>query len=279
MWLTLLLAFVFAPLVAVSPAQSVQLSRPQVEYSADSTMQTEDGVILQKVYATPTMERREMLMDDGETPVLIFRYDTKVMWQLMPSEKMYMEQQVGKSQANDPSQWDFEETVMGDEVLDGIKVKKYKTIATSSDGKKYGGFSWRTKDGIAVKQDLLFKEGNEKSRLYTELHNLKIGKQDPRLFEVPKDFTKLDMAGMMGGGMGMMGGPGMGRQGMGQPTGKPGMRGPGMNRPHMGGAGTERPDLMTPEDTPDSESEPDPPADDQSDMQKARDFMKGLFGQ
>ena len=38
----------------------------------------------------------------------------------------------------------------------------------------------------------------------TELHNLKIGPQDPQLFEIPADYTKFDMAGMMGGkGMGM----------------------------------------------------------------------------
>ena len=36
-------------------------------------------------------------------------------------------------------------------------------IATSTDGKKFGGFSWRTREGINVKQDLLYKEGNEKS--------------------------------------------------------------------------------------------------------------------
>ena len=94
---------------------------------------------------------------------------------------------------------------MGEEVLNGAKVTKYKTIATSTDGKKYGGFSWRTKEGISIKTDLLYKEGNEKKRMMTELKNVKIGRQDPQLFEIPEGFTKFDMAGMMGG---------MGRDGM-----------------------------------------------------------------
>jgi hypothetical protein len=190
------------------------------------------------------------------------------MWMLMPSEHMYMEHSIaGKAKGNDPSQWEFEETVMGEETLNGMKTTKYKTIATSTDGKKYGGFSWRTKEGITIKQDLLYKEGTDKKRMMTELSNIKIGKQDPKLFEIPDGFTKFDMGGMMGG----MGAP-MGREGM----GRPGMGQPGMGRPDMSREGMGRPDMpVPPEETPAS---PAPPADDRSEMQKAGDFMKGLFG-
>jgi hypothetical protein len=185
------------------------------------------------------------------------------MWQLMPSEKMYMEHSMAKSKGNDLSQWDFEETAMGEETLNGVKVTKYKTIATSTDGKKYGGFSWRTKEGISVKSDLLYKEGNEKKRMMTELKNLKIGKQDPQLFEIPQGYTKFDMSGMMGGVMG--------REGMGQPPmDRPGSR----NRPTV-----HQPSINAPQENVPSASEPEPPADDRSEMQKAGDMMKKMFGQ
>ncbi len=264
----LVLMIALTSVLSALPVGAAQLSRPQVEYSADATIQTDESTMQQRVYVTPTKERKEMLTGAGDGAVQIFRYDSKVMWQVMPSEKMYMEHQIGmgKSKGNDPSQWDFEETVMGEETLDGMKVTKYKTIATSTDGKKYGGFSWRTKEGINIKQDLLYKEGNEKKRMFTELKNVKIGQQDPQLFEIPKDFNKFDMGGMMGGMMG--------RQGMGQPMGRPDMTGtppPSTRRP-----GT-RPEVVTPQETqPTPESQP--PADDRSDMQKAGDFMKGLFG-
>ena len=81
--------------------------------------------------------------------------------------------------------------------MEGVNVTKYKTIATSTDGKKFGG-SPGTKEGIPLKVDLLYKQGEEKHRMTTELHNLKIGPQDPQLFELPADYTKFDMAGMMG---------------------------------------------------------------------------------
>ncbi|MGH7146570.1 MAG: DUF4412 domain-containing protein [Nitrospiraceae bacterium] len=246
-----------ASVFGTTPVWAAQLSRPQVEYSADSVMQTEEETIEQHVFYTPTKERRETLTGSGDGSVQIFRHDSKVMWQLMPSEKMYMEHAMGKNKANDPSQWDYQETVMGEEVLNGVKVTKYKTIATSTDGKKYGGFSWRTKEGISIKTDLLYKEGNEKHRMATELKNVKIVKQDPKLFEVPEGFTKFDMAGMMGG---MMGREGMGQRGM--PT-RPQTGRPGMNMP---------PEEASPA------PEPEPPADDRSDMQKAGDAMKKLFG-
>ena len=199
-----------------------------------------------------------MLTGDGDGGIQIFRYDNKVMWILMPSEKMYMENSMtGKSKGNDTSQWTYEDTAMGEEMLNGMKVTKYKTIATSTDGKKYGGFSWRTKEGISIKQDLLYKEGNEKKRMMTELKNVKIGRQDPKLFEIPEGFTKFDMAGMMGG---------MGRHGMGQPMGRPTWA-TGMPPPNTRKPGT-RPQVVTPQETPPVQ-EPEPPADDKSDIEKA----------
>jgi hypothetical protein len=202
MLLRLCTLIVVASVFSEIPAHAVQRSVPEVEYSADSVTQTEDMTVEQHVFYTPTKERREMVGAGAgarEAPVQIIRKDTKVMWQLMPSEKMYMEHKIGQGNSKDMTQWDFEETVVGEEVLDGVKVTKYKTIATSTDGKRYGGFSWRTNEGIPIKTDLLYKEGNEKHRMMTELRNVKIGQQDPQLFEIPQGFTKFDMSGMMGG--------------------------------------------------------------------------------
>ena len=251
---------VLASMFGTTSLWAAQMSRPQVEYSADSTIQNEEGTIQQHVYATPTKERKEMLTGEGDGGIQIFRYDTKVMWILMPSEKMYMENSMitGKSKGTDTSQWTYEDTVMGEEMLNGMKVTKYKTIATSTDGKKYGGFSWRTKEGISIKQDLLYKEGNEKKRMLTELKNVMIGRQDPALFEIPEGFMKFDMAGMMSGAMG-----------------RPDMS--GMPPPSTRKSGT-RPQIVTPQETPPVQ-EQEPPADGKSDIEKASGMLKKMFGQ
>ena len=83
-----------ATLSAWVPAQAAPMNRPQAEYSADSTIQNEEGTIQQSVYVTPTKERKEMLTGSGDGAVQIFRYDNKVMWMLMPSENMYMEHSI-----------------------------------------------------------------------------------------------------------------------------------------------------------------------------------------
>lgn len=257
-------AIMLAGMFVTTPIWAAQLNRPQVEYSADETMQTEEGTMEQHIFVTPAKERKEMLTGEGDGGIQIFRYDTKVIWILMPSEKMYMEHSItGKSKGNDPSQWTYEDTVMGEEVLNGMKVTKYKTIATSNDGKKYGGFSWRTKEGISIKSDLLYKEGNEKGRMMTELKNVKIAKQDPKLFEIPEGFTKFDMAGMMGG---MMGQKGMGQPPMDRPSSR--------NRPTVHQPGATVPQ----ENVPPVATEPEPPVQEPSDLEKAGNFMKGLFG-
>lgn len=240
------------------PVQAAPMNRPQAEYSADATVENEEGTMKQKIFVTPTKERKEMLTGSGEGAVQIFRYDNKVMWMLMPSENMYMEYSIGggPSKGSDTSQWTYEDTVVGEETMNGIRVTKYKTIATSTDGKKYGGFSWRTREGINVKQDLLYKEGNDKKRMLTELNNLQIGRQDPKLFEIPDGFTKFDMAGMMSGAMGR---PDM--------TGTP--------PPNMG-RGQGRPQVM-PQQESHPTPEPEAPAEE-STTDKATNFMKGLFG-
>ena len=256
-----------ATLTTSLPAHAAPMNRPQAEYSADATVENEEGTMKQKIFVTPTKERKEMLTGSGEGAVQIFRYDSKVMWMLMPSENMYMEYSIagGPSKGSDTSQWTYEDTAMGEETLNGVRVTKYKTIATSTDGKKYGGFSWRTREGINVKQDLLYKEGNEKKRMLTELSNLQVGRQDPKLFEIPEGFTKFDMGGMMGGAMG--------RQGMGQPMGRPDMT--GTPPPNMG-RGQGRPQAMPQQETQPA-PEPEPPAEE-STTDKATNFMKGLFG-
>ena len=248
-------------LTGALPAEAMQLTNPQAEYSADRVMQTENATFEQHVYYTPTKERTEMQASGKnaeQMPVQILRKDSKVMWQLMPSQKMYMEYSLDraapKTARKDPadmSKWDFDETVVGEEVMEGVNVTKYKTIATSTDGKKFGGFSWRTKEGIQVKLDVLYKEGEEKHRMTTELRNLKIGPQDPQLFEIPPGYTKLDMSGMMGG---VMGGKGAGVP---------------MERRDRGSANPSNPE------NPSNEA---PTPDDKSDVDKAKDMMKKLFG-
>lgn len=170
----------------------------KVDYSADSTMETEGGMTMKsRIYHTVEKERMEMGGSDGM--VSIIRKDKKVVWQLMGN--MYMEMPMDASNASGMDAFDITEQVeVGPETINGLKTTKSKIVAVKKDGSgKFGGFFWTTKEGITVKMDMLSKEGDKKMRMTSELSNLKIEKQDPALFEVPAGYTKNDMGAMMGG--------------------------------------------------------------------------------
>lgn len=193
----LLTCAIFIPLaVAAAPPPEVK-----VDYSADSAMETEGGMIMKsRLYHTVDKERMEMGGSDGMATII--RKDKKVVWQLMGN--MYMEMPMDDSKATGMDAFDIvEQAEVGQETINGIRTSKSKIVAVKKDGSgKFGGFFWTTKEGITVKMDMLSKEGDKKMRMTSELSNLKIEKQDPALFEIPAGYTKNDMGAMMGmGGM------------------------------------------------------------------------------
>jgi hypothetical protein len=177
---------------------------PKVEYSADSSMETEQATMKSHINYAPGKERREMDMGRNKQ-TMILRQDKKVMWMLMPEQKMYMESPLGSgddhSKSTDLSNAKVESTEAGSEKVNGIDTRKYKVIVTTDRG-KMGGFFWKTPDGILVKSDLIAVDKGSKIRMKSELTNLKVGHQDPALFEIPADYKTMDMGAMMGGAMG-----------------------------------------------------------------------------
>ena len=179
----------------------------QAEYSADSYIETAEMTLKEKVYSAPGKQRKEQVLG-GDTPVTIIRMDKGVMWTLMPEDKMYMEMSMKQGQQKssdvDLSKYNIERTEVDKEVIDGHEAIKYKVMMTDQDGNKLGGFQWVVSPGIQIKMDAVSKDGNSKERIKMELKNLKIGKQDPALFEIPADYTKMTMPSI----------PGMGKDGM-----------------------------------------------------------------
>lgn len=176
---------------------ATELPAPTVEYSADRVMETAAGTFPGKVYSAHGKERSETTMGDMQS-VMILRRDRQIGWMLMPAHKMY--QQIDLAQAQEQSgaapQDQVEITQVGSESIEGFDSTKYKLLM--KDGSA-GGFIWTTRDGIPVKMDLLSKGGRKKSRMTVTLKNIQIGTQDPRLFELPADYSAMPaMGGFMG---------------------------------------------------------------------------------
>lgn len=176
---------------------------PKVQYSADSHMETSEAVMDGMVYYAPGKERREFVQD-GDKTVMILRHDRKKMWMLMPEEKMYMETPMAKARMDDLSAYKITQTRVGPETVNGVKTTKYKLIMVGSNGHKMGGFFWVTKDDIVVRMDAISVDKNGKERIKIDLKNLKVGAQDPALFEVPAGYSSgmPGLGSMMGGGEG-----------------------------------------------------------------------------
>lgn len=179
--------------------------RPNVEYSADQSLETEAAAMKGKVFSTPTKERREM-SQDGATMIMIMRHDKKVMWTVMPEERMYLEMPMKESnEKTDMSAYKIEQTPLGEEKLDGKVMDKSKIVMTHSSGTKMAGFMWMTKEGILAKMDAIAVDKGSKNRFKMEQTNIKVGKQPADLFEIPKGFQSMNMGGMGDMLKGMMG--------------------------------------------------------------------------
>lgn len=200
------LALAFALCLAALAAPGVRaatLPVPSVEYSADRVMETEAGTFTGKVYSARGKERQEMSMQGMQT-VTILRHDKKLGYMLMPMQRMYREMDLAAAQKQSGSQGadQVEITEVGPETVEGHATTKYKMLMKDGSG---GGFIWITSDGIAVKMDMLSKSGGRKSRVAITLTNLKIGAQDPQVFEVPADYKPMPSFGGMSGLSGLGG--------------------------------------------------------------------------
>lgn len=193
-----------AALIAVLAGGPAAAADPAVEYSADVSLETEDGTINYRTHRAPGKDRMEMSF--GESQTIIRRDDKKVTWMLMPSEQIYLELPAGAGDApaSDRDYQIVERTVVGEETLDGRRTTKSKVVMADAKGNKFAGFWWDTPEGITVKMDAISVEGDSKKRVKMSLSNLKVERQNPALFEIPPGFQKMAMPSFPGmPGMGM----------------------------------------------------------------------------
>ncbi|HUU41282.1 MAG TPA: DUF4412 domain-containing protein [Desulfatiglandales bacterium] len=173
-----------------------KMKEATVEYSADMIMETGQGTMNSKVYHALGGKDRQEMSVGGSTQIMIMRLDKKVGWVLMPAQKSYMEMSLDESKqksGTNVNDCDMNISPLGDETVNGVKATKSKVSMSCPDNENYDGNMWVTKDGIMVKMDAVAGQGSKQTRLKIDLKNLKIGKQDPSLFEIPAGYQKFGM--------------------------------------------------------------------------------------
>jgi outer membrane lipoprotein-sorting protein len=184
--------------VAIPPgaAFAAGFAQPTAEYSADRYISAEGGGMSGKVYSAAGKERMEM--EKGEA-VTIMRMDKKVVWILMPSQKQYMEhrfsEQGEKREKGDYRDCDVRQTEGGRETVNGFPTRKMAMEISCPGNEKHSGTIWLTKENIPIRMEAS-RVGSKKETVRIELRNLKIGKQDPKLFEIPAGYSKMEIPSM-----------------------------------------------------------------------------------
>lgn len=178
---------------AAAHALDFSLMKPKVEFSAVMTIETGEGSVVTKVYRADQMEREEMEMS-GMKSVSVIRFDKGITWnwEVMPFlPKEYDETRFNPTPDDSrPKEYSItEQTVVGKEIVNGLETTKTKVVISGKKG-KYAGFMWTTDSGITVKTDVLSVGANKKERMRMELNDIKIGKIDRALFEVPPGYKK-----------------------------------------------------------------------------------------
>jgi hypothetical protein len=152
------------------------------------------------MYVKGTKQRMEV-DEGGQKAINIMRGDKKVMWMLMPDEKMYMEmplntqKQDAASRLNDPDV-KMEKKFLADENVDGHPSKKYHVTMTRNGKKEGSGFMWEATD----LNNFPVKWQEEDGKTTVTWKNIKLGDVPDSVFEIPAGYKKMSMPGMPGMG-------------------------------------------------------------------------------
>ena len=155
------------------------------EFSADSVSGFSGRTQKAKLYFSNNKWRMESEAY-GRKTITIVRADKKVMWILMPDQKMYMEQKISDEHMvgrTEKIPGELERKKVGSEKVNGYPCSKYKvTYKIQGMPENTVVYQWITKNNLPI------KTAAPDGSWYSEYKNIKIGKQPDSLFELPAGY-------------------------------------------------------------------------------------------
>jgi hypothetical protein len=152
------------------------------DFSADIISSAPEGTFKAKMYVSQDKSRT-----DVEGTSTIARMDKHIIWVLMKDQKMYMEQPLDVRTAvsvSDKVDGEISRTAEGREKINGMACTKYR-VEFESRGIKTAIFQW-IDDSHHVPVKTAAIDGSWSS----EFKDIRIGPQDPALFEIPAGYKK-----------------------------------------------------------------------------------------
>jgi hypothetical protein len=174
------------------------------DFSADVVTRAKGETFQSKMYFSKDKIRTEA-ENRGMKSISIVRLDKKVIWVIMPDQKMYMEMPLKEQETRGMTEKVAGETSrkkIGRETVNGIACDKYEvTHLNKSTGKQATIFQWLSDDKVPVKSAAVDGAWS------TEMKNIRRAGQPASLFEVPAGYSRMDPGMGMSKGMGKMGRP------------------------------------------------------------------------
>ncbi len=158
-----------------------------VDFSAESVMTNKGGEKTFKVYVKT--DRMRMEQKDPQM-IIITRLDKKVVWNVMPKDKIYMETAIPQQKTSfseEKVEGETERKLVGTETIQGHPTKKYLITYTKGNKTDQVYQWWATDIQFPIRVSAL--DGSWKQ----EYRNIKKGAQPDSLFEVPAGFQKIQM--------------------------------------------------------------------------------------
>ena len=160
------------------------------EFSADMVMTAESHKMAGKMFSKGERFRMEMNAQ-GQHMITITRTDKKVVWNIMPEQKMYMEMPFNPKDAPKTEiKGEVDRKLVGSETIDGHPTQKYLITY------KEGANTEKVYQWLATDINFPVKTADLNNKWVQEFKNVKIGSQADSLFEVPAGYMKMQMPSM-----------------------------------------------------------------------------------
>ncbi len=168
------------------------------EYSADVVSSSSQGTYTSKWFIKPQKQRIESSAE-GTTTIMIIRQDKKVIWTLMPDQHIYMETPFKNkkdivSELSDP-EVRTEKTFLGNETVDGHPTKRYHIVTYRGKTKESSGILWEATD----LKNFPIQYTDDDTKSTTTWKNIKFGKINDSLFEIPAGYSLMKVPSMPSG--------------------------------------------------------------------------------
>lgn len=130
----------------------------------------------------------EKMRMEATDMIIITRTDKKIAWMLMPSQKIYIEQPINPNMiVTDKFPDETERRLIGQEIINERETDKYLVSVKNSSGIEKI-YQWICKTtGIPLKTAAIDDSWS------MEFKDLKTGKQEASLFELPQGYNKISM--------------------------------------------------------------------------------------